>query len=123
MVLSGPQRGHSSTATFVNVCRLHSPARTQMSEPYLILHKVRGEPAFDVAEKVGEDDDGEVWIIPTSGHRAYPYEWRALMREDHYFKTTIPADWPDHYSCNDRPAKPEPSRGSRLLEKLGLVKP
>ena len=38
---------------------------------YLILHTVRGKPAFDIAEpmKIG-DEDG--WIIPTSGHRAYP---------------------------------------------------
>lgn len=38
----------------------------------LIAHKVRGERAFDVAEPL--DVDGDVWwIIPTSGHRAYPY--------------------------------------------------
>lgn len=72
-----------------------------MSELYLIAHKVSGEPAFDVAERMtcpecdGDrylsngiiditGDDGMVpcaecdglgywWIIPTSGHRAYPY--------------------------------------------------
>ena len=52
----------------------------------LIAHKVRGEPAFDVAEQMtcpechGEDVmacpecnyTGFWWIIPTSGHRAYP---------------------------------------------------
>lgn len=42
-----------------------------MSELYLILHKVRGEPAFDIAEKM-EVEGEEWWIIPTSGHRAYP---------------------------------------------------
>lgn len=35
---------------------------------YLILHKVRGEPAFDVAHELEPD----VWIVSTSGHRAYP---------------------------------------------------
>lgn len=38
---------------------------------YLIAHKVTGELAFDIAHKlpIGEE---EGWIIPTSGHRAYP---------------------------------------------------
>jgi hypothetical protein len=41
--------------------------------PHLILHKVRGEPAFDVATQL----DNGWWIIPTSGHRAYPCKtWR-----------------------------------------------
>lgn len=35
---------------------------------HLILHKVRGEPAFDVAHELEPD----VWIVSTSGHRAYP---------------------------------------------------
>lgn len=53
---------------------------------YLILHKVRGEPSFDIAEPMacplcsgGEnpmcvecDEEGVWWIIATSGHRAYP---------------------------------------------------
>lgn len=44
-----------------------------MTELYLIAHLVRGEPAFDIASQV--EVEGEVWwIIPTSGHRAYPYE-------------------------------------------------
>ena len=58
---------------------------------YLILHKVRGEPAFDIAIKVepffytdlkGNSEEkiqGEpMWIIPTSGHRAYPSWWKSL---------------------------------------------
>lgn len=60
-----------------------------MSELYLIAHKVRGEPAFDVAiqmdcplcmDEAGCnfgcaecDNAGYWWIIPTSGHRAYPW--------------------------------------------------
>lgn len=48
-----------------------------MSGLYLILHKVRGQPAFDVAEQLEGSgtptDSGPWWIIGTSGHRAYPY--------------------------------------------------
>lgn len=58
-----------------------------MTDLFLIAHKVRGEPAFDVATKMecpecpeGTDEGfctecdslGFWWIIPTSGHRAYP---------------------------------------------------
>lgn len=67
-----------------------------MSEPFLILHKVRGQSAFDIAEKmdcplcipsqnlrtIDECNEcnggGYWWIIPTSGHRAYPY-WHEPM--------------------------------------------
>jgi hypothetical protein len=66
-----------------------------MSDPYLIAHKVRGEPAFDVAIQMecpecfaqgcGQCDDlGYWWIIPTSGHRAYPFwshELPAMMEQ------------------------------------------
>jgi hypothetical protein len=65
-----------------------------MSDLYLICHKVRNEPAFDVAMRIpcvicqgtlefttGAafhdcfecDELGYWWIIPTSGHRAYPF--------------------------------------------------
>jgi hypothetical protein len=79
---------------------------------YLILHKVRGEPAFDIADKLLIGDE-EGWIIPTSGHRAYPY--RAWHLEDlsdisdinqfgnhiapMQYVNSIPKDWPDHYAC------------------------
>lgn len=43
---------------------------------FLIAHKVRGLPAFDIAERCEEmgtpSDPGPWWIIPTSGRRAYP---------------------------------------------------
>lgn len=60
----------------------------QPAQLFLIAHKVRGEPAFDVATRIecaecngntpesGHcaecDDFGYWWIVPTSGHRAYP---------------------------------------------------
>lgn len=73
-----------------------------MDDLFLIAHKVRGEPAFDVAVSqpcpkcaqyeyvegmiVAEsnsgcsecDDEGCWWIVSTSGHRAYPY-WTVPM--------------------------------------------
>ena len=107
-----------------------------MTEPFLILHKVRGEPSFDIAVQIGEDSDGPLWIIPTSGHRAYPYRRWSLNELEHYQLVhplaiqkhqPIPLEWPDHYSCNDqRPSGHEvtakPKRQSRptlsLLEEL-----
>lgn len=77
-----------------------------MSEPspelFLILHKVRGEPTFDVATYIGDDGDGEVWIIPTSGHRCYPLQsWpipeEVVMEAD---AVKVPIDWPDHYTAS-----------------------
>ena len=64
---------------------------------FLIMHKVRGELAFDVAQRVAIGDE-DVWFIPTSGHRAYPYGYKALP---HRFEHVIGSDWdalPDHHS-------------------------
>lgn len=116
---------------------------------YLIAHKVRGEPAFDIAQHIkcpiceavmqgldhgsispGCDEcDGEGfwWIIPTSGHRAYPYwhcpldnavDWH-MMRINGNELLPMPSSWPDHYTTTERR---EPMIGS-LLTKLGLRKP
>lgn len=91
-----------------------------MTNLYLIAHKVRGEPAFDVATKMqcpecaaqgcSEcDNTGWWWIIPTSGHRAYPYaQTEMLMDAD-----PMPPDLPDHY-----PPRAEPQRS--LIDLLGL---
>lgn len=91
---------------------------------YLILHKVRGEPAFDVATQL-EDAEGagaaeKVWIIPTSGHRAYPsWSYPLLDLYSHpdvgslslleLWGGELPPDVPDHYTVNDAlSAKPKP---------------
>lgn len=100
-----------------------------MSELYLILHKVRGEPAFDIAQRIRiGNEDG--WIVPTSGHRAHPARSFALHELEgdvgHGFFSAImhelPSDLPDHYAIND--AKAVPSRALRssgtTLEDLGL---
>lgn len=94
---------------------------------YLIAHKVRGEPAFDIAirtEIAGE----EAWIIPTSGHRAYPW-WSHPLNFELFrlnvmdFLFDMPANWPDHYSAKAA-KEPKPSRGGRqLLTQLGLGGP
>lgn len=100
------------------------------SDPYLIAHKVRGEPAFDIAAQMvcpccqGAgcfecDETGSWWIIPTSGHRAYPYWHRPLnpmvpmvdlTLRDHVnftFDAAVPPGWPDHYPHSAEPNKPK----------------
>lgn len=117
--------------------------------PHLIAHVVRQSPAFDIAETMecgvcegnGYLDDnnprdsachecdgtGVWWIIPTSGHRAYPY-WTVdlaefwLGGEVQVIRAVpdAPQGWPDHYASNDRPLKFE---GPSLAQRLGLLKP
>lgn len=102
------------------------------SEPYLILHKVRGQPAFDIAERIGVDDNDWIWIIPTSGHRAYPYWHKPLtdwyVANNGRFTVTMadainiesmPTDLLDHYPTSKSQHDPQPT-GS-LAERLGLV--
>lgn len=96
-----------------------------MTEPYLILHKVRGEPAFDIAVKLTANpgelghsfperaDPEEIWIIPTSGHRAYPYASAPLTDLHFVYEGGIintikdmlavppPEDCPDHYNATN----------------------
>ena len=87
---------------------------------HLIAHVVRGAPAFDIARRCDSmgtaDDPGPWWIVPTSGHRAYPYWSQELDFQEREAGNFIyldsadwwevpdpPANWPDHYSCNDTP--------------------
>jgi hypothetical protein len=51
-----------------------------------------------------EEDPGPWWIIPTSGHRAYPFKTWPIESEV-FFSTSppIPDDWPDHYQAKDEP--------------------
>ncbi len=107
-----------------------------MSELFLIAHKVRGEAAFDVATKMdcphcvtGIDqviwgcfdceEMGYWWIIPTSGHRAFPYWFKQIPIEvlpalgiafrwietDKDFPVILnpPEDWPDHFKSLPAP--------------------
>ena len=85
-----------------------------MSDLYLILHKVRGEPAFDIAQKLIIGDE-EGWIVPTSGHRAYPYYHEPLtMLYNPQLKDDW-KDWPDHFRV--RKAEPPPKLNVRELLK------
>ena len=68
-----------------------------MSDLYLILHKVRGEPAFDIAQKIQIGDE-EGWIIPTSGHRAYPVMVEKFVGWNNYDREMF-SSLPDHYSA------------------------
>lgn len=105
-----------------------------MSEPlYLILHKVRGEAAFDIATPL-EIGDEEGWIIPTSGHRAYPLTWWNMneigVREPggdilHVLHNDYP-DWeqfPDHYTTHRPESAPSGGGLKELLGIIGLGKP
>lgn len=112
-----------------------------MSELYLIAHRVRSEPAFDVATRIEcpeckqEDEDvigcaecdhlGFWWIIPTSGHRAYPWWDTPLscqMQDDENVQlvrtldlvSPMPPDLPDHYTHS---ASPQPALDISALVK------
>jgi len=70
-----------------------------MDALYLISHRVRGELAYDVALRVFRSGGEELWLIPTSGHRAYPLAYKPLAPTMEGM--TQCADWsavPDHYS-------------------------
>lgn len=74
-----------------------------METLYLIAHKVRGEPAFDIAIRLQIGNE-EGWIIPTSGHRAYPY--LSFPINKFYLQalnSPIPENLPDHYAINAPP--------------------
>ena len=86
-------------------------------ELYLIAHKVRGALAFDVAHKLQIGTD-EGWIIPTSGHRAYPF-WHAELgtvfcSQLWAVMPQLPEDLRDHYEVDakppHRPVRRAPSR-------------
>lgn len=108
-----------------------------INEPYLIAHLVRGKPAFDIAIKIMIGKE-EGWVIPTSGHRAWPY-WHTPIKlwkkheqgETWYvdekqiqgtnfveFHLPLPLpSHPDHYSANNRSQTPLTKLGQR-----GIVK-
>lgn len=94
-----------------------------MSDLFLIAHRVRNEPAFDIAMQMecpechGGNQLGPVpcsecdylgfwWIIPTSGHRAYPYWSDALQwyLDELCDVPEMPDNLPDHYHHTSSPA-------------------
>jgi hypothetical protein len=107
-----------------------------MMTQYLILHKVRGEPAFDVAEKLQIGDE-EGWIIPTSGHRAYPFmTWGLedlvdssdINRNGYHpmptaFEDKLPAEWPDHYEVVEERAVAKKGMGLDIWSIISRPEP
>ena len=92
---------------------------------YLILHKVSGEPAFDIAHRMMIGDE-EGWIVTTSGHRAYPYKKWALedlycKNEDCLYEYDIPDDWPDHYNIHKKSIEPKIDRGALFGAIMNVV--
>jgi hypothetical protein len=67
-----------------------------MENLYLILHKVRGKAAYDVAERVSLD--GKEWfVLCTVGARAYPVKTWSLSELLHLYSLyreglTVPID-------------------------------
>lgn len=98
------------------------------SDSYLIAHKVRGEPAFDIAQELYIDALGEMnWIIPTSGHIAHPV-WTCELSTVNFtdvnlenliyiYKDKLDLV-PDHYPLNS-----QKTHGIDLAARLGLLKP
>jgi hypothetical protein len=101
-----------------------------MSEPaplYLVAHKVRGEVAFDIALQctcpecnaagcLECDGLGYWWIVPTSGHRAYPYWYYQLKGLVAYTNVGQPPDGlPDHYQTSAAPAPARPTGLAAML--------
>jgi hypothetical protein len=111
--------------------RNSSEMSPEMGDLYLVLHKVRGQPAFDVAQRCEDgwgtpSDPAPWWIIPTSGHRAYPADWIPLencLEGQHMDSRYLPEDLPDHYHAS----RPEvlrrrgPARGQHDAEIGGLA--
>lgn len=121
-----------------------------MTNLFLIAHKVRSEPAFDIAiqlpcvlcqvyenttgqmvesdHRIAQEDCiecdglGYWWIIPTSGHRAYPSDYTALdllydsNNENVLNQMKLPITEPDHYPTRAAPTV-------SLIDALGLRKP
>lgn len=109
------------------------------SDLYLVAHKVHGAPAFDIACKIDCpecitwpnsssgcfecDQLGFWWIIPTSGHRAYPFAHTIMLcHEDQSISFafppgepgTMPPSLPDHYHTSTESSAPS------LLSRLNL---
>jgi len=70
---------------------------------YLIAHKVRGEVALDIALplQIGQEMG---WIIPTSGHRAYPW-WTYPLNDLIAYQNVgkPPPGLRDHYEVSAAP--------------------
>lgn len=107
---------------------MSEPLEEDEPELYLILHKVRGKPAFDIAHKLQIGDE-EGWIVSTSGHRAYPTAMWLLqdladVSDDPIIYPTFTnldvSEYPDHFTTSRVRASSLASEASDLLSSLGL---
>ena len=104
-----------------------------MTDLYLIAHKVRGARAFDIAAPMecplcdgGADpmciecnEMGYWWIVPTSGHRAYPFWGRKLGDLFEYESVGQPPDnLPDHYIYKPLASRAAVSSGEAVSPRL-----
>lgn len=90
---------------------------------YLILHKVRGEPSFDCAEKM--EVNGETWWITNSGHRAYPitaHNLDFIVEKCEMGVANIPKDWPDHFEVRGEKVQPKIDIGQMLSKLLPPIR-
>jgi len=90
---------------------------TMDTEHYLVLHKVRGAPAFDVAINVSIAEE-DAWIVSSSGHRCFPY-WTIALAElfNGIDLPEMPANAIDHFEAKAEPTMP---KGTDVLKMLGL---
>lgn len=95
-----------------------------MNGPYIILHKVRGEPQFDIAIplQIGNEDG---WILPTCGYRCYPAKaWKLAELNIPPFEEYISRqnwdDLPDIFSVNEISSN---TSVESILALLGVKKP
>lgn len=110
-----------------------------MTDLFLIAHVVRSTPTFDIAAQLPCpechslgcpecDEEGFWWVVPTSGHRAYPYWSQSLWDlsymwdEDHHsvLKDIPPAPpgWPDHYLIRASPTSPKTSLADLMAKAM-----
>lgn len=96
---------------------------------YLIAHKVRGQPAFDIAIRDGED-----WIMPTTGCKVYPYDYMILQEAIGDWDPRCPNPWRDYQPTNIAAwdsdygefldyKRAKPGAGANLIAALGITRP
>lgn len=87
---------------------------------HLILHKVRGKPAFDIASQL----ENGWWVLSTGGWRVYPWAtWplgELLGHVPDWRTTALPADWPDCFAASLTAAPKRDNVKPVTLEELGL---
>lgn len=99
-------------------------------EPFLILHRVRGLPTFDIAIRDPHFEDR--WLRPADDRRVFPVEtwsveglllelgigeWNMPQIPEDHSDCAYPETWPDY---NPRNAKIPKAESTQLLMALGL---